>query len=58
MKTRREIDAAYAQREARFCDLLADGRDMVEIRALMNLTNGAAQGMLCRIRRKLGPQAI
>lgn len=57
MKTRREINDAYAQREARFCDLLAQGNSMVEVRAAMNLTNGEAQGMMTRIRRKLGDQA-
>lgn len=58
MKTRREIDAAYKIRETQFCELLADGKDMTEVRAVMGLSNGQAQGMMTRIRRKLGPQAV
>lgn len=58
MKTRREIKDAYVQREVRFCELLAEGHSTAEIRAAMSLTNGAFQGMLARVRKQLGWQAI
>ena len=51
-------DRPIETREDRFADYLARGYSMVEIRSMMSLTNGAAQGMMKRLRTKLGPQAI
>ncbi len=50
--------SADTKRIDRFADLLASGKDMVEIRAAMGLTNGQAQGIMTRIRKALGPQAV
>lgn len=44
--------------EDKFAQHLADGKTIPEIRKIMNLTNGAAQGMMFRIRGGLGAQAI
>ena len=44
-------------REDRFADYLARGLSIPEIRRAMNLTNGAAQGIMTRIRKALGSQA-
>ena len=48
---------ADTQRIDRFADLLAAGKDMVEIRTVMRLTNGTAQGLMTRLRKSLGEQA-
>lgn len=45
-------------KQDQFAELLSEGLDMVAIRQRMNLTNAAAQGLMTRIRRKLGPQAV
>lgn len=49
---------ADTQRIDRFAELLSQGKDMVEIRALMRITNGTAQGLMSRLRKSLGPQAV
>lgn len=41
----------------RFAELLSQGLTMVEIRERMGLSNSAAQGLMRRLRAKLGPQA-
>ncbi len=45
-------------RTERFAEYLARGYDIPEIRRFMNLTNGAAQGLMSRIRKGLGAQAV
>jgi hypothetical protein len=45
-------------REDRFAEYLAQGLDMPTIRERMGLSRGAAQGIMRRLRIKLGPQAI
>ena len=47
-----------SDRQDQFAELLSQGLDMVTIRERMNLTNGAAQGFMTRIRKSLGPQAV
>lgn len=44
-------------RREQFAEYLAEGKSMVEIREIMGLTNGAAQGLMGRIRAGLGDQA-
>lgn len=44
--------------QERFAELLSQGLTTVEIRERMGLSNSAAQGMMSRIRQKLGPQAV
>lgn len=44
-------------RTDRFAEYLARGYSIPEIRRFMNLTNGAAQGLMKRIRDGLGWQA-
>lgn len=56
MANRSRRHAAEA-RANQFADLLADGRTLPEIREAMDMTNGAAQGMMGRIRKGLGWQA-
>lgn len=45
-------------RADRFAEYLSRGYSIPEIRQFMNLTNGAAQGLMTRIRKGLGEQAV
>lgn len=45
-------------RETEFAKHLAEGKTIPQIRELMGLTKGTAQGIMLSIRRQLGPQAV
>lgn len=45
-------------RTEQFAEHLANGLSIREIRERMNLTKGAAQGLMFRIRKGLGEQAV
>lgn len=45
-------------REDQFAEFLSQGLDMLQVRARMGLSNSQAQGLMTRIRRKLGEQAV
>lgn len=49
--------ALPSDRTERFAELLSRGFTIPEIRQRMGLSNGAAQGIMSRIRASLGPQA-
>lgn len=44
-------------RQDQFAEYLSQGWTIPQIREAMDLTNGAAQGLMTRICRKLGEQA-
>lgn len=50
----KNTDQPIVTREDQFADYLARGLTMIEIRERMSLTNPAAQGLMTRIRAKLG----
>jgi DNA-binding CsgD family transcriptional regulator len=45
-------------REDQFAELLSQNLSMLEVRARMGLSNSQAQGLMTRIRAKLGAQAV
>lgn len=49
---------AVLSREDQFAEHLANGMSVPDIRERMSLTKGAAQGLMSRIRSRLGPQAV
>lgn len=45
-------------RQDQFAEYLSHGYTIPQIRRLMDLSKGAAQGLMTRIRAKLGEQAV
>src|SRR4051812_3541966 len=58
LQARNMVELAPLSRLDQFAEYLAQGMAMAQIRARMGLTNGAAQGLMKRIRDGLGPQAV
>lgn len=47
-----------SDRQDQFAEYLAYGYTIPQIRRIMDLSRGAAQGLMRRIREKLGAQAV
>lgn len=52
------MNNAKLSRQDQFAELLSQGFDTPTIRERMGLSHGAAQGLMTRIRKGLGAQAV